>query len=184
MRAISLVIIMILVGGSVIAQTKEEKKAAKKAKKEAKLEQDKANTAMLISIVENKKFVLEANTLFDRTGKTYIISSHLNFVGFDGVNSTIQLAFDQVIGWNGVGGVTIDGRITKMEIKPNKDGLGFNINASVQNKGGGLVTMLFRVSSSGNARVDMSGSFGERISFQGTLIALDKIRVYKGTPIF
>ena len=184
MRAISIVIIMLLLGGSAIAQTKEEKKAAKKAKKEAKLAQDKANTAMLISIVENKKFVLEANTLFDRTGQTYILSSHLNFVGFDGVNSTIQLAFDQLIGWNGVGGVTIDGRITKMEIKTNKDGLGFNVNTSVQNKGGGLVTMVFRVSSSGNARVDMSGSFGERVSFQGNLIALDKTRVYKGTPIF
>ncbi len=184
MRAISIVIIMVLLGGSAIAQTKEEKKAAKKAKKEAKIEQDKANTAMLISIVENKKFVLEANTLYDRTGQTYILSSNLNFVGFDGTNSTIQLAFDQLIGWNGVGGVTIDGRITKMEIKPNKDGIGFNVIASVQNKGGGLVTMLFKVNSGGTARVDMSGSFGERLSFQGILVALDKTRVYKGTAIF
>jgi hypothetical protein len=175
---------MVLLGGSTIAQTKEEKKAAKKAKKEAKIEQNKANTAMLISIVENKKFVLEANTLYDRTGQTYILSSHLNFVGFDGVNSTIQLAFNQLIGWNGVGGVTIDGRITKMEIKTNKDGLGFNVIASVQNKGGGLVTMVFTVNSSGAARVDMSGSFGERLSFQGNLISLDKTNVYKGTPIF
>ena len=113
MRAISIVIIMVLLGGSAIAQTKEEKKAAKKAKKEAKLEQDKANTAMLMSLVESKKFVLEANTLFDRTGVSYVLNSSLNFIGFDGVNSTIQLAFDQLIGWNGVGGVTIDGKITK-----------------------------------------------------------------------
>ena len=184
MRAISIVIIMVLLGGSAIAQTKEEKKAAKKAKKEAKVQQDKENTAVLISIVESKRFVLEANTLYDRTGQTYILNSNLNFVGFDGVNSTIQLAFDQLIGWNGVGGVTIDGKITKMEIKTKDDGIGFTINASVLNKGGGLVTMIFNVNSIGNARVDMSGSFGERLSFQGILIALDKTNVYKGTAIF
>ena len=184
MKAISLVLIMIILAGSSFAQTKEDKKAAKKAKKEAKALQDKENTAALISLVESKKFVLEANTLFDRTGMSYILNSSLNFVGFDGVNSTIQLGFDQLIGWNGVGGVTIDGKITKMEIKTKKNGVGFNIDAAVLNKGGGLVTMLFSVSSVGSARVDMSGSFGERISFQGNIVGLNKSTVYKATPIF
>ena len=184
MRGISLVLIMIILATNAFAQTKEEKKAAKKAKKEAKVLQDKENTAVLIGLVESKKFVLEANTLFDRTGTSFILNSSLNFVGFDGTNSTIQLGFDQLIGWNGVGGVTIDGKITKMEIKTNKNGIGFNINAAVQNKGGGLVTMLFIVNSVGSARVDMSGSFGEKISFQGKIIDLNKSRVYKATPIF
>ena len=184
MRGISLLVIIIILAASAFAQTKEEKKAGKKAKKEAKVLQDKENTAILIGMVESKKFVLEANTLFDRTGLSYILNSSINFVGFDGVNSTIQLAFDQLIGWNGVGGVTIDGKITKMEVKVKKDGIGFTIDAAVVNKGGGLVTMLFRVSSSGNARVEMSGSFGERITYQGNIIALNKTAVYKGTPIF
>ena len=179
MRAISFVIIMLLLGGNVIAQTKEEKKAAKKAKKEAKVQADKENTAVLMEIVESKKFVLEASTLFDRTGASYILNSSLNFVGFDGVNSTIQLSLSQLAGWNGVGGVTIDGTITKMEILPNKEGLGFTINAAVRNKVGGMVTMIFKVNSSGNARVDMNGSFGDRLTFQGVLVSLDNTRVYK-----
>lgn len=184
MRGIRLVIIMLLFGVSVFAQTKEEKQAAKKAKKEARQEQDKANTAVLINIVESKKFVLEANILYDRYGVSYFLSSTINFVGFDGKNSTIQLAFDQLVGWNGVGGVTIDGKISSMEIIASDDGIGFSINARVQNKGGGLFTMLFRVSSDGSARVDMSGSFGERLSFQGNIVSLDKTIVYKGTPVF
>ena len=175
---------MIFLGASVFAQTKEEKKAAKKAKKEAKMLRDKENTAILMGIVESKQFVLEANTLFDRTGASYILNSTINFVGFDGVNSTIQLGFDQLVGWNGVGGVTLDGKINEMKIKEQKDGIGFTVNGSVLNKGGGLVTMVFRVSSSGNARVDMSGSFGEKISFQGNIIALGKSNVYKGTAVF
>jgi hypothetical protein len=184
MRGIRLVIILLLFGASVFAQTKEEKKAAKKAKKEARLEESKNNTAILISMVESKIFVLEANMLYDRYGESYVLSSTINFVGFDGKNSTIQLAFQQIMGWNGVGGVTIDGKISKMEIIAKDDEIGFSINATVQNKGGGLVTMLFRVNSDGSARVDMSGSFGERLSFQGNIVSLDKTIVYKGTPVF
>ena len=55
---------MILLGGGVFAQTKAEKKA----KKEAKAQKGKDDTAVLISMVEAKKFVLEANTLYSRAG--------------------------------------------------------------------------------------------------------------------
>ena len=184
MRAISIVIIMVLLGGSAIAQSKEERKAAKKAKKEAKVQQEKELTAILISMVESKKFVLEANMLYDKSGTSYILNSTINFVGVDGVSSTIQLACDQLVGWNGVGGVTIDGKITKMEIKTNDKGIGFTINAIVQNKGGGGVTMVFRITSTGSARVDMNGNFGDRLSFQGNIFSLEKTTVYKGTPLF
>ena len=184
MRAISLIIIMVLLASSVFAQTKEEKQAAKKAKKEAKVQQDKENTAILIEMVKSKKFVLEAYTLYSKAGESFNLSSNLNFVGFDGENSTIQFSFGQLSGWNGVGGVTLDGEITKMEVNENKNGVGFTINASVSNKGGGIVIMTFSVNSIGNARVDMQGFFGDRLSFQGNIISLEKTIVYKGTAIF
>ncbi len=184
MRAISFVIIMLLLGGNVIAQTKEEKKAAKKAKKEAKVQADKENTAVLMEIVESKKFVLEANTIYYKNGNSQVVSSNLNYVGFDGLNSTIELPIKELAGWDGVAGMTVYGKITKMEIIPYKDGVGFNVYSAVQNKGGGIVTLVIKVNSSGNARVDMSSSFGESISFHGNLIALDKSQVYRSTPIF
>ena len=91
MRAISLLIIMILVGGGVFAQTKEEKKAAKQAKKEAKVQQDKDLTTALIKMVESKRFVLEANILYSKTGDTFNLSSNLNFIGFDGVKINTKI---------------------------------------------------------------------------------------------
>ena len=183
MSKISLVMIFLLLGFGAYAQnSKSDKKAEKQARKEAKLQQAKENTAALIAVVESKQFVLQANTLFDRYGNSLPLNSNLNFVGFDGEYSTIQLSFTGLVGWNGVGGVTIDGRITKMEIKVKDDGIGFTINAAVQNKGGGLTTMFFRVSSDGNARVDMNGNFGERLSFQGFIVPLQESTVYKGTP--
>lgn len=184
MKKIGFALIIVLLSASVFAQTKAERKAAKKAKKEAKLQQDLANAEILITIVESKRFVLEANTLYDRSGQSFNLSSNLNFVGFDGENSTIQLAFQQLVGWNGVGGVTVDGKITQLEVKQKEGSATFSVDARVLNKGGGLVTMIFRISSNGSARVDMSGSFGERLSFQGNIVPLTNTAVYKGTPTF
>ena len=185
MKKYILFLIIIFLSGAAIAQeASSNKKAAKKARKAEKNRIALDNSQKLKSIITTKKFVLEAQTLFDRTGTSYLLSPTTNFVGFDGENSTIQLSFNGLIGWNGIGGITIDGKIKKLEIKGKEDQSNFSINASVLNKGGGLVTMIFRVSSDGNARVDMSGSFGERLSFQGRIVSLSETSVYKGTPIF
>ncbi|MCF6360589.1 MAG: DUF4251 domain-containing protein [Cyclobacteriaceae bacterium] len=135
-------------------------------------------------MVATQAFVLEANTLYTRQGDSFVLNPTINFVGFDGKNSTIQLSFNQLVGWNGVGGVTLDGTIAKMEIVDNKKGLGFTINVTVRQNSGGSVTMIFRVSPNGNARVDMSGSYGERLTYQGNIVSLDETRVYKGSSIY
>lgn len=185
MRKLGFFLLMITLGNVVVAQeTQEDRKAAKKARKEERNRIAMDNSAKLKELVGTKKFVLEAHTLYDKGGRTYVLSPMTNFVGFDGENSTIQLAFTNIIGWNGIGGVTLDGRISKLEIKGNANKPNFSINVTVVNKGGGVVTMVFRVSSDGNARVDMSGSYGERLSFQGNIVALQDSRVYKASPVY
>ena len=184
MKKIGFALIIVMLSTAVFAQTKAERKAAKKAKKEAKLQQDLASSEIFKAIVESRRFVLEANTLYDKSGHTFNLSSNLNFVGFDGENSTIQLSFNQLVGWNGVGGVTLDGKISQMEIKQKEGSPSFTVDARVHNKGGSLVTMVFRISSNGSARVDMSGSFGDRLSFQGNIVPLTNTSIFKGTPTF
>ena len=181
MKKIGFALIIVLISVTAFAQTKAERKEAKKAKKETKLKEDIANAEVFIAIVQSKRFVLEANTLFDKSGQGYNLNSNINFVGFDGESSTIQLAFNQLVGWNGIGGVTIDGKISQMEVKQKDGSPTFTVDATVINNGGGMVTMIFRVSSNGSARVDMSGSFGERLSFQGNIVPLGQTSVYKGS---
>lgn len=188
MKRFVLLLVILVSSGLVIESSaqssKEERKIAKAAKKAAKFEKDSINSVNLKAVVASKAFVLEANTLYARTGQSYVLNSTTNFVGFDGKNSTIQLAFDQLIGWNGVGGITLDGTISKMEIADNKKGFGFTINISVKQKIGGMVTMFFNVSADGSARVDMSGSFGEKLTYQGRIVPLSESNVYKGTSLF
>lgn len=183
-----MIIVSVFGTGSTYAQSFKEQKEAKKQekaeKKAVKKEEAKKNNERLLALVETKAFVLEANILYDKRGQSFQLNSTTNFVGFDGKNSTIQLAFNGLVGWNGIGGVTMDGEIVKMEVKENKKGLGFTINATVRQNRGGAVTMFFRVSSDGSARVDMSGSFGERLSFQGYIVSLEDTRIYKGTTLY
>ncbi len=188
MKNISLVLVVIvslaLAFQSNAQSNSEKKKMEKAARKAAKMEKDSIDNANLRALVETRAFVLEANTLYSRVGDSFVINPVTNFVGFDGKYSTIQLAFDQVVGWNGVGGVTLDGTITKMEIVDNKSGFGFTITANVRQNVGSTVTMLFRVSIDGSARVDISGSFSDRLIFQGRIVSLAETRVYKGTTTY
>lgn len=181
MRRVVLFILLAVLSTGVVAQTRAERKAARKAKKEAKFKDDQKRIDTLMQMVESKQFVLEATTLYDKRGAVFQIGNTLNFVRFDVDESTIQLAFNHIVGWNGVGGITLDGKIGKMEIKRSKKHASFTINATVVNKGrGGLVTMIFSVSPNSRARVDMSGSFGSRLSFEGYLVPLSESNVYKG----
>lgn len=186
MKVINMLFVLLLVSVAAFAQeTKEDKKAAKKARKAEQERIALENTETLRIICATKMFVLEAQTLRGGSGMTFNLNPNTNFVGFDGENSTIQLSFNNLAGWNGVGGVTVDGKIVKFDIKAKEGKPGFNMDINVQNKGGGgLVIMSFRVSSDGNANVDMRGNWGERLSFQGRIVPLSQTTVYKGTPMF
>ena len=113
--------LLIIASGSLLAQSaSEDRKATKKAKKEQEEKLNIEKTNRLYGLVEQKQFVLEANTLFDKSGMSFQLNSNINFVGFDGKNATIQLAFDQLVGWNGVGGITLDGTIeSRCYLTPN-----------------------------------------------------------------
>ena len=86
--------------------TKEEKKAKRAAEYLAAKEVN-------LAIVESRQWVLESETVQDREGQSYIMNPSLNFAMIDGDQSTIQLDFGALIGWNGVGGITFDGTISK-----------------------------------------------------------------------
>ena len=182
MKGIKLLIILMLAGVTVFAQGKTDKKAEKKARKEAKMAEDRANAARLMALFESRRFVLEAERLYDKQNNMYVLSKNINFVAFEGDTSSIQLSFTGLVGWNGVGGLTVEGRVTKMEIKAKEGQATFTVNAAVQNRAGGLVTMLFRVQPSGRAMVTMNGNFGDILKFEGMIVPLDESMVYKGRP--
>ena len=158
-------------------ELKKEKKAAKKAaRKQAQTEAMIKSNAMVVG----QAWVLEATTLQGRQGQMYNLDPTINFVIVDGENGSIQLGFNGIVGWNGVGGVTLDGRIISYEVKePKKEGQGAKVTARFQGPGVNATLQLTAAGEFGD--VVLNGTFSNtRLTFRGKLVHPSESRVYKG----
>ena len=149
-------------------------------KKQEQIEQNMA----ILALLHSKQWVIEAHTVFDRYNQSYQINPTINFVGVKDEEGALQLGFDGLIGWNGVGGVTVYGKITKYEIKEGKEKSNPSINMRFQGRGSSSATISVTVNSSGLATAKVNGDFGERITFTGMIKPLEESTVYKGQSLF
>lgn len=163
---------------------KTEKKQKKEAQKIARLEAEQQQTLKVLSAVKDKKFVLEANTIRDKYGKTYNLSSNINFVGRIDDKATVQIGLDGLMGWNGVGGITVTGNVTSEEDLFDKKGNFYGQKFRIQSTAG-FAEIRIEVSSGGNASAYVSTmNTGGQLIFTGTIVPLDETRVYKGMDLF
>ena len=169
----------------------EVQQLSKKELKKLQKEQKKADQALEAErmaeltkyMVEQQQFVLEADYLSDKYGQRAPVTATINFVLVDSIVGTVQFGSAQAIGYNGVGGVTVDGRITKYEYTTtgkNEDSYSIRMifMASV---GSYDITLL--VNSSGYADAQIRGNWNGQLNYHGKLVPLTLSRVYKGTPI-
>lgn len=189
MKKSALVIALIsLFAGGLFAEggpTKEEwknmSKAEPKAYRQAELTKQQEET---IAILESQKWVLEADRLQDRYGETYNIQSNINFIGVAEESATVQLGSSHHVGTNGVGGVTVDGRITKYDVKENKKANSGAVVILHVSGTAGHANVMIHVSPNGMASATLSGIDGTRLTYHGDIVALEQSRVYKGTTLF
>ncbi|MCK5464789.1 MAG: DUF4251 domain-containing protein, partial [Bacteroidales bacterium] len=93
----------------------EIKKLQKEQKKAEKAAEEERMAEVTSFMVHQQQFVLEADYLSDKYGQRVPVTPTINFVLVDSVAGTVQFGSAQDIGYNGVGGLTVDGRITKYE---------------------------------------------------------------------
>ncbi len=174
-------LILITINASV---AQENKKQSRKEKKELRKLQQAEQKKVIVELLTSKTWVIEAHTVFDRYNQSYQLNPTINFVGINGDEGALQLGFDGLIGWNGVGGVTIDGSVTKYEIKEGKENSSPTVSLRFQGRGVGSASIHITVNSSGQASARVSGDFGERITFSGMLRSIEESVVYKGQSLF
>jgi hypothetical protein len=162
--------------------TKEEKKAMRNAKKEEDKRKREEALKDFGEYAENREWVVEAYLVFDKQGQSYQMDPSINFVSVVEEETIIQLSFNGLMGWNGVGGVTLEGKIGKYE--HSADGKSVNITMSAMGSGLGIVDIFLSVTGDGNGRVTVSGNWGDRITFQGKFVSLEESSVFKGTPTY
>lgn len=184
MKKLMILLFVALVSFPVMAQkmTKEERKAAKVAKKEAQAKADAERAVVLKQSIDDRQFVLEALFLADKRGQRIVVDPILNFVGIDHDKAAFQFGNGSDIGYNGVGGVTVDGNVSNYKVSVNKKGIysiDFRISAPI-----GSVFVSMTVTSTGQADAVISGNTSTKLKYSGNLVPLSESRVYKGSTTY
>ena len=167
-----------------VAIAQEEKKLSRKERKELKKKEQLELKKALVMLLHTKAWVIEAHTVFDRYNQSYQLNPSINFVGVKDDEGALQLGFNGLIGWNGVGGVTVDGNVTRYEINEGKENSSPSVNLRFQGRGVGSATINITVNTAGQATARVNGDFGDRITFSGIIKPLAESSVYKGQSLF
>ena len=132
----------------------------------------------------NRDFVLEATSVTFNNGETSFVNSITNFVSLKGNKAVVQISpSNYASGPNGVGGVTVEGTVSGVEIKTDKKGgttltmndMGIGINAQVE---------VYMYPGSNGATATVYPNFNSNTLWvQGTLVPYENSDVFKGSSL-
>ena len=187
MKRVLLVLTILFVGAGIMmaqqdkTKDKEAKKAEKEAKKAAEEAENMAWFEAALNAMEEREFVLEAERVEFKRGRYVYVTSNTNFVSMNGNRASIQLAFNgAAAGPNGIGGITVDGNTSNVEMKTDKKG---NVTMSMMVQGVGVsANVTIRMNKGSNkCTATVSPNFNSnRVTFSGYMYPKDQSRVFKG----
>ena len=186
MNTIGMIILVVLsqLGVPSQASDKTKKELRKQEKAEKKLEKErilKQNLDSIRSMVQSKTFALEVNMLRGRHSTINVLDAN-NFIKVNGDQVLIQTAFPHRFGFNGLGGITINGRITQYDIFEDDNNVRINMQVSTIELG--HASLSITLNAPGNAWAYLRGNFGLQVSFNGQFAALDDTRQFEGMRLF
>ena len=157
----------------------QEVKFNKQERKEAREMVRYANFHLLDSLLESKRFVLEADYLQNQYGDRIIVTPLLNFIKVNSSDIVLQTGTSIERGFNGVGGVTAEGRVGTYEVIRNLKNLSYYLKFTVLSNLGPYDVSI-TVNSDNRARATISGLSRGKLIYEGRLVTLENSRVYKG----
>lgn len=180
-------IIIIFFVNTANAQSREERREARKQermeKKRLQAEALERGKEIALDLAQNRTLVLEADALYDRYMNRYNMVAN-SFIMFDGDRVVIQTASPGYIGYNGLGGITLNGRLTDYEVSEGNGDKPVRISAQVSTTALGHGTLNMTISGDGNARATFRDNWGNRVTFSGQVNSLDDSVIYEGMSIF
>ena len=113
-------------------QEMEEFKARSAERREIDALTDSIAGVQAAAAVRNRDFVLEADQVTFKNGNTVFVNSNTTFISVKGNRAVVQISPSNfAAGPNGVGGVTVDGTVSGMQLMVDKKGrttVSFNVN--------------------------------------------------------
>jgi len=180
----SVIILLLTLAGMAQGQvplTKQEKKALKK---EQKIQYEATQMKNTTEAIASGRFVLKADQIRGRRGTMMMVDPTINFVAVQNDEAFVQLGSPSGMGYNGVGGITLKGKITSMKVDQDKKHGNYYITINTMGASGTLLISM-RINATGEmATATVEGTWGRRVDFEGTLYAWEGTRIFKGQESF
>lgn len=160
---------------------KEQKKLAKEQKRAEQAEKRNEQAAIIKHLLDSQMFVLEADYISDGRGQRIQVISSINFVAIDSTLGLLQIGSPSGLGWNGVGGITVEGKISKYELKTieGKRGTSYALSIVVMSSIG-IYDVHFRISPSGYSDATVRSTVSGQLKYSGHIVPISQSKVYKG----
>ena len=159
----------------------EQKKYLKKERKRQKLAELEQNKKELLEMLDTRQFVLEATFLSGKRGVLVPVASNLNFFTVDSSKSVMQIGNVSAVGYNGVGGITEEGNVTRYDITETKSGYSVRIYMMGNL---GTYTIFLNASAAGRSTARVTGLTGGVLTFHGDIVPTYKSTVYQGMTTY
>ena len=137
-----------------------------------------------VEAVNARTFTLEADQVVFKYGQTAYVTSNTNFVSVEGEDAVVQVAFNiPAAGPNGLGGVTVDGKVSSYEVKTDKRGTLY-LSMNVMGTGISARLDISMTKGTNNATVTITPNFNSnRMTLSGEILPTYKSTVFKGRSI-
>ena len=195
-RFIFIMLALLAVQASLFAQdrkmTRKEKEAAWRAERLRKRAQeerqvmhdDSIQFVQAVNAIRSGSWALEASNVTFNNGVTRFVTASTNFVSVDDGQAVVQTAFNNsnVNSPNGLGGITLEGRITSEELKMDKDGNVY-YNYGIQGADISATVNIVVTANSNQATATVNPNFSSnQMTFSGYIYPYDTAGVIEGNP--
>lgn len=173
------------------AQTNKEARAARRealkkerqARKALEAQQDSVAYFKAIEALKSGAFVLEANNVTFPNGITRFVSSSTNYIQANDGQGIVQTAFNNFAyapSPNGLGGITVEGKISGMQLRKDKDGNYF-CNYNIQGIAVSATLSITLTGGTNQATVMISPNFNNNnMTMTGYLLPISESSVFQG----
>lgn len=166
------------------AVTKEQRRMLKQERKAIQAQIDSMLAAEAWQAIADTSFTLEADQVAFKDGSIAYVNSNTNFVSVNHDNAVVQVAFNVPFPTpNGIGGVTLLGKVQNMRVTTDKKG-SVNIRMNVVGIGISAQVFINMYAGTNRASVDIIPNFNSRrLTLRGILMPSKKSSVYQGWGI-
>lgn len=180
MRRFLIVIIVFIPFVAFPQEIRSDKKLTRQEKKEQRLQEEEAVEAKIKEMVTNSEWVLEVTALLDERNNHGFLNTPNNFVAVKQKDGVVQLMLPGMRGWNGIGGMTLRGKVENYEVKTS--GKEIYATGTIFTNQGAFTFRLYPTIH--KTKMVLSGSFNDTLTLIGNLISPGETVLFEGINVY